>query len=104
MGIAYDTTTPEGWHAALAALQWQVEMGLAEVIGEVPLNAYDLPERAEWQAVAAPAVQAQLGKLGMRLSAGTPAELQALLGAEITRWGAVIKAARINNGCVSRDF
>jgi DNA polymerase len=56
MGIAYDTTTPEGWHAALAALQWQVEMGLAEVIGEIPVNAYDLPERAEWQAVAAPAV------------------------------------------------
>lgn len=56
MGIAYDTTTPEGWHAALAALQWQVEMGLAEVIGEVPVNAYDLPERAEWQTVPAPAV------------------------------------------------
>jgi len=31
-------------------------MGLSEVIGEAPVNAYDLPERAEWQAVAAPAV------------------------------------------------
>ena len=51
--------------------------------------------RAAREAVASPAVQAQLGKLGMRLQAGTPAELQALLGAEITRWGAVIKAARI---------
>lgn len=56
MGIVYDTSTPEGWHAALAALQWQVEMGLSEVIGEAPVNAYDLPERAEWQAVAVPAV------------------------------------------------
>lgn len=56
MGIALDTTTPEGWHAALAALQWQVEMGLSEVIGDAPVNAYDLPERAEWQATATPAV------------------------------------------------
>ncbi|MBU9697055.1 uracil-DNA glycosylase [Rhodobacteraceae bacterium HSP-20] len=52
MGIAFDTSTPEGWQAALAALQWQVEMGLAEVIGEEPVNAYDLPERAAWQGVA----------------------------------------------------
>jgi uracil-DNA glycosylase family 4 len=53
MGIEIDTSTPEGWQAALAALQWQVEMGLSEVIGESPVNAYDLPERV---AVAAPAV------------------------------------------------
>lgn len=53
MGIAFDTSTPEGWHAALAALQWQVEMGVAEVIGEEPVNAFDLPERAPWQAAVA---------------------------------------------------
>jgi len=45
--------------------------------------------------VATPAVQERLGKLGMRLQAGTPAELQALLGSEIKRWGEVIRAAKI---------
>jgi uracil-DNA glycosylase len=48
MGIAFDTTTPEGWQAALAALQWQLEMGVTEVIGDTPFNAYDLPDRAPW--------------------------------------------------------
>ena len=41
------------------------------------------------------AVQDRLGRLGMRLQAGTPAELQALLGSEIKRWGDVIRAAKI---------
>jgi tripartite-type tricarboxylate transporter receptor subunit TctC len=45
--------------------------------------------------VASPAVQERLGKLGMRLQAGSPAELQALLGSEIQRWNEVIRAARI---------
>jgi uracil-DNA glycosylase family 4 len=48
MGIAFDTTTPEGCQAALAALQWQLEMGVTEVIGDTPFNAYDLPDRAPW--------------------------------------------------------
>ena len=46
-------------------------------------------------AVASPAVQQRLAPLGMRLGAGSPAELQALLGSEIQRWAAVIKAAKI---------
>ena len=49
MGIEIDSTTPEGWHAALAALTWQVDLGVTEVIGDAPINAYDLPERADWQ-------------------------------------------------------
>lgn len=60
MGIGYDTSTPEGWHAALAALQWQVEMGVTEVIGDAPVDAYGLPDRAPWavvQAAAAPIPQ-----------------------------------------------
>jgi tripartite-type tricarboxylate transporter receptor subunit TctC len=40
-------------------------------------------------------VQERLGPLGMRLSASTPAELDALLAGEIRRWGAVIRAAKI---------
>ena len=45
--------------------------------------------------LAAPALQARLGPLGVRLAAGTPAELQALLAADIRRWGEVIRAAKI---------
>ena len=51
--------------------------------------------RALREAVATPAVQERLGRLGMRLQAGTPAELQALLGSEIKRWGEVIRASKI---------
>lgn len=51
--------------------------------------------RAAREAVASPAVQDKLGKLGMRLAASTPAELDALLGSEIKRWGDVIRAAKI---------
>lgn len=46
-------------------------------------------------AVASPAVQQRLAPLGMRLGAGSPAELQAQLGSEIQRWAAVIRAAKI---------
>jgi len=46
-------------------------------------------------AVAAPAVQDKMGKLGMRMQSGSPAELQALLASEIKRWGDVIRAAKI---------
>ena len=35
---------PEGWQAALAALDWQVDLGVAEVVGDVALNRYELAE------------------------------------------------------------
>jgi tripartite-type tricarboxylate transporter receptor subunit TctC len=54
-----------------------------------------LLNQAVRDAVASPAVQQRLAPLGMRLGAGTPAELQALLAAEITRWAAVVRGARI---------
>ncbi len=60
-----------------------------------PPEVIDRLNRALREAVAAPAVQERLGKLGMRLQPGTPAELQALLGSEIKRWGEVIRGARI---------
>ncbi len=31
-------------HAALALLDWQVELGVVEAIGDVPIDRYDLPE------------------------------------------------------------
>lgn len=45
MGIAADLTKTiaEDWHAAYAALAWQVDAGVDEVIGDVPVNRYDLP-------------------------------------------------------------
>jgi tripartite-type tricarboxylate transporter receptor subunit TctC len=60
-----------------------------------PAEVIDKLNRAAREAVAAPAVQDKLGKLGVRLAASTPAELQALLAAEIRRWGDVIRAAKI---------
>ena len=44
MGIAEDIMAPDGWHAALAALAWQVDLGVSEVIGDGPVDRYDLPE------------------------------------------------------------
>ncbi len=51
--------------------------------------------RALREAVASSAAQERLKPLGMRLRSGPPAELQALLASEIKRWGAVIRAAKI---------
>ena len=51
--------------------------------------------KAAREAVASPEVQAKLGKIGVQVQASSPAELQALLGGEIKRWGDVIRAAKI---------
>ncbi len=51
--------------------------------------------KAVREAVASAGVREKLGKLGMRVQGSSPAELQALLGSEIQRWGGVIRAARI---------
>jgi uracil-DNA glycosylase len=40
MGIATDIA--DDWHAALAALTWQVDAGVDEVIGDMPVNRYEL--------------------------------------------------------------
>ena len=52
--------------------------------------------QAVHDALASPVVQQRLAPLGMRLGAGTPAALQALLGSEIQRWGALIRATKIS--------
>lgn len=63
-----------------------------------PAPVVEALNRAVRQAVASPALQARLGPLGVRLAASTPAELQALLVADIRRWGEVIRAAKIVPG------
>ncbi len=50
MGIAEDILGPDGWHAAMAALVWQMELGATELIGDDPVNNYDLTVEAPWQA------------------------------------------------------
>jgi uracil-DNA glycosylase len=50
MGIATDIA--DDWHAALAALAWQVDAGVDEVIGDTPVNRYELA--AELARLAAP--------------------------------------------------
>jgi len=41
------------WHAALAALAWQVDLGVTEVIGETTCDAYALPDRLDSPAAGA---------------------------------------------------
>lgn len=52
MGIGIDIA--DDWNASLAALVWSVEAGVDEVIGDAPVNRYDLA--AAVQKPAAPAV------------------------------------------------
>lgn len=39
----FDPATPTGWHAALAALAWQVDLGVADPVGDYPVDAFCLP-------------------------------------------------------------
>jgi tripartite-type tricarboxylate transporter receptor subunit TctC len=80
--------------AGVAGVQVASWNALAAPAGTPPAVLAQL-NQAVRDAVASPAVQQRLAPLGMRLGAGTPAELQALLGGEIQRWAAVVKAARI---------
>ena len=56
MGIADQMMEPAGWQAALAALAWQVDLGVVEGIGDVALNRYDLAETVKPAARAVEAV------------------------------------------------
>lgn len=54
MGIADDILGPGGWEAALEALAWQVDLGVTEVVGDAPVDAYALPQDAPVPARRAP--------------------------------------------------
>ncbi len=60
-----------------------------------PAEVIDVLNRAAREAIASPTVKDKLGKLGMRVAASTPTELERLLAGEIKRWGEVIRAAKI---------
>lgn len=55
MGIAADISDYD-WDAALAALAFQVDLGVTEVIGEAPIDRYELPAAAAPLPSAAPPV------------------------------------------------
>ena len=59
MGIAADHSQDiaEDWHAALAALAWQVDAGADEAIGDAPVNRYELAAEAPKPVAARPAMQ-----------------------------------------------
>ncbi len=46
------------FHSARALLEWQVELGATEAIGDVPVNRYELPDKQAKPVQAKPAVQA----------------------------------------------
>ncbi len=90
MGIATGIT--EDWHAALAALAWQVEAGADEACLDAPVNRYDLgaesprpaqtvaqPPRAQAPDTLAPPVDAVAHARAAAAGAGTLAELQAAI-------------------------
>lgn len=82
MGIDPDITTPEGWQAALAALDWQLEMGVDEAIGDEGVDRYALPEAvkpAPKPAVAAPVVVTEADPVALaKVAAGAAGSLEAL--------------------------
>ena len=84
-------TTAQAGVAGVEVASWNA---LAAPAGTPPA-VVDQLNRAVRDALATPAVQQRLAPLGMRLGAGTPAELQALLGSEIRRWAALVKSAKI---------
>ena len=60
-----------------------------------PPQALDRLNAAARDALAQPAVQSALLKLGVKPQAGTPAELSQLLNSEIKHWGEVVRRAGI---------
>ena len=53
MGIDPNILTPEGWQAALAALEWQIDLGVTEITGGDPVDRYTLPDSVKPAAVVA---------------------------------------------------
>lgn len=92
MGIASDIA--EDWHASLAALAWQIDLGVTEVIGDAALNRYDLPEAAKplpRLAVAAPAAMA-VPAAGAAVNPVALAEAAALASASLADLRAALEA------------
>ncbi|ETX27601.1 uracil-DNA glycosylase [Roseivivax isoporae] len=74
------------WHAALAALEWQVDLGVTETIAEGPVNRFEVaaepPRAAAITAAAAPAAPAEVDPVAEATrAADAAADLDALRAA-----------------------
>ncbi len=84
MGINPIILSPEGWHAALAALEWQMDLGVTEITGEDPVDRYALPDTLKPPATpaaakSAPVMMPQVDPVAVaRAAAGGAATLEAL--------------------------
>lgn len=74
MGIAADDILAD-WHASAAALAWQMDMGLVDVIGEDPVSAYDLPDTTAPRLPPQPAMAPAAAAAIVREPASDPLEM-----------------------------
>ncbi|MBC7739399.1 MAG: uracil-DNA glycosylase [Candidatus Saccharibacteria bacterium] len=87
MGIDPNILTPEGWHAASAALEWQMDLGVTEITCEDPVDRYALPDTVKPAATHAKVMPVAAPALGLhpvemaRAAAGAAANLDELRAA-----------------------
>ena len=81
MGIDPAYEAPEAWHAALAALAWQVDLGVGDVVGDAPINRYDLVEAAAVVQVSEPAQAAPVAMAAAVVASGEVAIAAAIKAA-----------------------
>ena len=89
MGIDGAILGPDGWQAALAALEWQVELGVTEITGEAPVDRYGLPETLK--PAAAPAT-ARVAAPMVAVSAADPVAAARSVAASATTLAALREA------------
>lgn len=75
MGIDPAYEAPEAWQAALAALAWQVDLGVGDVVGDAPINRYDLVEAAAVVAEAQAAMPVKVAPVVTAAAVGISAEV-----------------------------
>jgi tripartite-type tricarboxylate transporter receptor subunit TctC len=90
-GLPEVPTVRESGLASYSVASWNALAAPART----PRDVIERVRRAALQALALPAVQAQLQSLGVRAQASTPEQMRQLLDTEIKRWSDVIVRARI---------
>jgi tripartite-type tricarboxylate transporter receptor subunit TctC len=84
-------TTAEAGLPGYALASW---FGLAAPAG-TPAQAIERVNDQALKAIAAPDVREQMGKLGLEPGGSTPQQYATMIGEELARWRAVVKAAGI---------